>query len=175
MAAQGLAHFLRENGQRERVLRRIWRNLSWSSLTLKSIVKKDAKRPMNQEVLNHLIEAWHSYDRVSDDLLLLKSPQLESEIDDFFNMQRIVAQKAVAAEIDYRESQTKATDRTIAAKGSAHDIMFANQDPSAHRESIMALFRILVPKSAELMRSFKNQFPEFAVEPSKSQSLLDVD
>ena len=83
---------------KERLVARIRSALETAAAVSRSAVKKDETREINPEVMREIILAWQRYDRVADEVHLLRTPQFEEVVDATLSQARMIAEKILEDE-----------------------------------------------------------------------------
>ena len=100
--AQRLKDAADDRRAKARLLTRMRGALETAVVTLRAVlrVKADGTREFDPQMMNDLVVEWHRYDRVSDDIGLLKNPEVAEVVDGILVATRQVA--AVALEDERR-------------------------------------------------------------------------
>jgi hypothetical protein len=95
LVAELIRSWVKMRKGKEKLLRRIL-------LTLRSIrdlcdvyKDRDPEAKMIPALLREMVQRWHGFDRVADDMGLLKKLSLEIEIEDVFDQARVIAEKII--------------------------------------------------------------------------------
>jgi hypothetical protein len=91
------AQLLRDRLETRRLKNQLIRRMRWAlenaAITARSILRhKDKTKEINAESLNGLILEWHRYDRVSDNIGLLKAPRIVEDVENALGFTRMVAE-----------------------------------------------------------------------------------
>jgi len=113
-AVQGYRGRQEEGRAKRRLMLRIRSALETAASVARSSNKKDEKHEINPEVMQAVIIEWKRYDRVADDLNLLKDPRMEEAVDAVLGHARMVAEKIIEDERRFKITARETGETTPA-------------------------------------------------------------
>jgi hypothetical protein len=103
---------------KQRLIRRIRGALETCAITARSLARnKNEQNEINPETMNAIILEWQRYDRVSDDIGLLKDPRMEEDVDNILGHARMVAEAVLEDERRFKGTVRELGERQPKAIG----------------------------------------------------------
>lgn len=156
IVAQLFRERLETSRRRAQVVRRIRNALETVWAIARLVSEKHPERTINPEAMNTLHVAWERYDRVSDELLLLRDGLLEEQIDSHLQNARMIAEKVLEDERRIREDIRESG--TVVPGGIIVDPPTVDRSRK-HREQNLSLLRELGESSAGLLNALNARWP----------------
>lgn len=135
--------------QKRRVWKRLERGLRRIMAAADAIGAAEPTSPFSVAMLDDLVQIWAGYDRVSDDLVLIGTSELQDRIDEFFSKIRMAAETIADGEGRFEQRRLLAqgdfAQSFLAGAGALEARKHVKASATTWRQQAEALWRELQP------------------------------